>query len=535
MNIFLSLKFYVFPLLSISFLISILSSRIAIAQTVRFLTEQPPIDRFQSDSPSVFPGMNANPEFPTPSVEALSNLHSTDLQSVQFRALAERYHFLSQFHGDIRENSVISRQSFAIALEALTTHLFQQPQPLPRTDLIALQTLRHRFREELSLLPQRVDRLASQQTELEKNQFSTTTQLQGEVLFSGIGIGGNPVEDETEIGDRRITFGYRARLNFITSFTGRDRLRLRLQASQIGEVDEATGTNMARPSFQSNTDGQLVLNRLDYNLPIGKKTEFFAEIIGGSFSNLVDPLNPYLGSSSRGAISRFGVRNPIYRQGRGTGVGLTHEFGKGFSLGVGYLADDANEIDEGLIGGSYGAIAQLTYQPSKKFGIGINYIRSFNALDTNTGSERANDPFNEDSEAIVADSFGLQSSVQLVPKVHLGGWVGFTRAQAPDLPGDPTASILNWATTLSVLDVGVQNSLLGIIVGQSPKLIQNQYAVNGEPYIDPGTSLHLEAFYRWPIRENVAVTAGILVITNPEHNATNNTAYVGVIRTLFRF
>lgn len=165
------------------------------------------------------------------------------------------------------------------------------------------------------------------------------------------------------------------------------------------------------------------------------------------------------------------MRNPIYRQGRGTGVGLIHEFGKGFSLGLGYLADDANELSSGLIGGSYGAIAQLTYQPNKKFGIGINYIRAFNTLDTNTGSERASDPFNEESEAIATNSFGIQSSIEIVPKVHLGAWVGFTHAHASDLPGDPAASILNWATTLSILDIGAQNSLLGIIVGQPPKLI----------------------------------------------------------------
>jgi hypothetical protein len=511
MNIFLSLKFYIFPFLSISCLNTVLPSSIAIAQL-----QQP-------SSASV------------PAVHELSNLYPADWQYIQFQLLAERYSVPSRIMEPLRQQSGISRQEFAIALAALLNHFINQRQPLSRGEQDILQVLQHNFSAELILLTQRTNRLVRQQTELEKKQFSTTTQLQGEVLFSGIGIGGNPIEGETEIGDRRITFGYRARLNLITSFTGRDRLRLRLQASSTGEVDEATGTDMTRPSFQSNTDGELILNRLDYQLPIGKRTEIFTEVIGGSLSNFADDLNPELGSSSHGTISRFGVRNPNYRQSGSTGIGLTHEFSKGFFLSLGYLAEDANEIEEGLFGGAYGAIAQLTYKPSDKFGIGLNYVRSFNALDNNVGSQRANDPFNESSEAIVADSFGLQSTLQIAPKVHLGGWVGFTRAQAPDLPGDPTANILNWATTLAVLDVGVQDSLLGIVVGQPPKLIQNQYAVDGEPYIDPGISLHLEAFYRWPIRENVAVTAGILVITNPEHNATNDTAYVGVIRTLFRF
>ncbi|WP_404790657.1 iron uptake porin [Altericista sp. CCNU0014] len=535
MTIFLFLKHYRFFSLLLALLSIASSSKMASAQSSHSSPLQSNLQP-SSSHPQASPlEINSIPEQLGPTVQELSNIYLTDWEYLQLRTLAERYRLPASLNQLLHERSFVSRQEFAIALETLVAHILRQRQPLPSKDLEVLQTLQNAYRDELNLLTQRTDRLIPHLEKLQEKEFSTTTQLQGEVLFSGIGVGGNPVEDEAEIGDRRITFGYRARLSFITSFTGRDRLRLRLQASSIGEVDEATGTNMTRPAFQSNTDGQLVLNRLDYSFPLGKKTEFLAKAIGGTLSNFADPLNPHLDSGSRGTISRFGVRNPIYRQGRGTGVGLIHEFGKGFSLGLGYLADDAGEPSGGLIGGSYGAIAQLTYQPSKKFGIGINYIRAFNALDTNTGSERANDPFNRESEAIVTNSLGLQSFVQIVPKVYLGGWVGFTHARASDLPGDPAARILNWATTLSVLDVGAQNSLLGIIVGQPPKLIHNQYAADGQSYIDPDTSLHLEAFYRWPIRENMAITAGILAITNPEHNTNNDTAYVGIVRTLFRF
>jgi Carbohydrate-selective porin, OprB family len=148
-------------------------------------------------------------------------------------------------------NFVVSKEPhpFAIALEALVAHILQQKQPLPSQDLEVLQILLNTYRDELNFLTQRSDRLIPHLIKLQEKQFSTTTQLKGEVLFSGIGIGGNPVQDEAEIGDRRILFGYRARLSFSTSFTGQDLLRLRLQASSIGEVDEATGTNMTRPSF----------------------------------------------------------------------------------------------------------------------------------------------------------------------------------------------------------------------------------------------------------------------------------------------
>jgi hypothetical protein len=184
---------------------------------------------------------------------------------------------------------------------------------------------------------------------------------------------------------------------------------------------------------------------------------------------------------------------------------------------------------------SYGAIAQITYKPNPQFGIGVNYIKSFNRLDTNTGSDRSNDPFNDTSNAISADAFGVQSSVQISPNVYLGGWAGLTRAQAMDLPGNPTANIFNWAATLSLVDISGKDSLMGIIIGQPPKVTTNQFTVNGASFSDPDTSLHIEAFYRIPIAKNIATTLGMLVITNPDHNAANDTTYVGVIRTLFEF
>jgi hypothetical protein len=463
------------------------------------------------------------------------DLSPADWQYTALQALLEQYTPRATALESLQHKQPITRQDFAIALQSLIAHIDEKYKIIPQSDLSVLNTLKNAFQPELIALSQRIDVATKQAEEIEKHQFSTTTKLEGEALFSGIAIGGNPIESDEEIEDRRITFGYRLRLNLITSFTGRDRLRLRFQSSSTGEVDEATGSDMARPSFQSNTDGPLVLNRLEYSFPIGKKTEFFVEAIGGSLSNFSDALNPYLGSSSRGSISRFGIRNPIYRQGGSTGIGLTHEFGKGFTLGLGYLADDANKVNEGLVGRAYGAIAQLTYQPNKKFGIGINYIRSFNALDTNTGSERANDPFQEKSEAIRADSFGLQSSIQIVPNVSLGGWVGLTRARALDLPDKPSATILNWAATLSLVDLGVKNGLAGIIIGQPPKVMQNQFVAEGGAFVDPDTSLHFEVFYRWPVRENIAVTVGALMVTNPEHNAANDTIYIGVVRTLFRF
>lgn len=424
----------------------------------------------------------------------------------------------------------INRHEFAIALQSLITRILDRQQRIPPSDLDVIDSLKKAFTSELTTLGKQAKATAPP----EKTTFPIGTKISGEVLLTGFAIGGNPIADEDN-NDRRINAGYRARLNINTSFTGFDRLRIRFQKSDVPAVNRVTGSDMSRLSYQGNTDGQIVLNRLEYRFPIDNNTEVFATARGGNLATFGDPLNPHLDSGSEGTISRFGVRNPIYRQGRGSGFGITHKLGADFTAGLGYLADDANEIDKGLFGGSYGAIAQITYKPNPQFGIGVNYIKSFNRLDTNTGSDRSNDPFNDTSNAILADAFGVQSSVQISPNVYLGGWAGLTRAQAMDLPGNPTANIFNWAATLSLVDISGKDSLAGIIIGQPPKVTHNQFTANGASFSDPDTSLHIEAFYRWSVTENIATTAGVLVITNPDHNAANSTTYVGVVRTLFKF
>jgi hypothetical protein len=529
--------------------------------TFSHFTAPDSISLFASNPPQIVSTKNAPQS---------SNSSITTQQYSLLRSLQQRYMLSTN-------KPPINRSKFAIALQSLITHISDRQQSIPPSDLAAIEHLKKAFAPELATLPVRVAsalrnreirdkpsaRFANSQIDVwgqscvsncvssnrriisstpakidnsqpEKTTFSLGTKISGEVLLTGFAIGGNPIEDEDN-NDRRINAGYRARLNINTSFTGFDRLRVRLQKSDIAAVNRVTGSDMTRLSYQGNTRGQVVLNRLDYRFPIDNNTELFATARGGNLATFGDPLNPHLDSGSEGTISRFGVRNPIYRQGRGSGFGITHKLGTDFTVGLGYLADDANEIDKGLFGGSYGAIAQITYKPNPQFGIGINYIKSFNRLDTNTGSDRANDPFNDTSNAIVADALGVQSSVQIAPNVHLGGWAGLTRAQAMDLPGNPTANIFNWAATLSLVDISGKDSLAGIIIGQPPKVTHNQFTANGASFSDPDTSLHLEAFYRIPVAENIATTAGVLVITNPDHNAANGTTYVGVIRTLIKF
>lgn len=275
---------------------------------------------------------------------------------------------------------------------------------------------------------------------------------------------------------------------------------------------------------------------LEYRFPIGEQAIVYLEAEGGDLDDFfTDTLNPFFSGSGRGSISRFAQRNPIYRQGGGAGVGLVYNFSESVSLSLGYLADDVDNPEVGFGEAEYGAIAQLTLEPSDSFKLGFTYIHSYNSLDTGTGSRRANDPFDDKSNAIIADSFGLQSTIEVNDGLTVSGWVGFTHATATDLPNDPAADIFNWAITLAFVDLGIENSVAGIAIGQPPKVTNSEFEVTSYTYEDEGTALHLEAFYRFQVNDNVDITPGLLVITNPEHDRNNSTTYVGTIRTTFRF
>ncbi|MGJ5630440.1 iron uptake porin [Nostoc sp. CALU 1950] len=474
-------------------------------------------------------------------VSELADIQPTDWAFQSLKSLSDRYGVLagdadSTFNGD----QTMTRNEFAANLATTINRIneltsSETANEVKQEDLEKLQRLQAEFGKELEVLQGRLDNLENRITSTIQ-PFSTTTKFSAEVVFAISGVNSGEKFDGT--GDRtdsNITLSNRVRLNFNTSFTGKDSLRIRLQASNLPRINNATGTDMARLAFQSNSDNEFELSVLEYRLPIGEQATVYFEAEGGDLDDFSDPLNPFFSSSGHGSISRFAQRNPIYRQGGGAGVGFVYDFSDSISLSLGYLVDDADDPEVGFGESEYGAIAQLTLEPSDSLKVVFTYIHSYNSIDTGTGSDRANDPFNDESDAIIADSFGLQTAIALNNNLNVSGWVGFTHATAMDLPNNPTANIFNWAVTLALIDLGGENSMAGIAIGQPPKVINNDLEVANQVYEDQDTSLHLEAFYRFQVNDNIAITPGLLMITNPEHDSNNDTSYIGTIRTTFRF
>lgn len=480
------------------------------------------------------------------SVSQLSDVQPTDWAFQALQSLVERYGCIAGYpDGTYRGNRALTRYEFAAGLNACLDRVNEliataTAQQVTREDLATLQRLQAEFATELATLRGRVDALEAQTAELEANQFSTTTKLNGEAIFAVADVFGENLEDdEGNDLDVNTIFVDRVRLNFDTSFTGKDLLRTRLQARNIEPFDDSvTGTDMTRLGFDGNEGNSVTIDDFFYRFPLGEQVRVFLAINSFEPRDFIDVVSPVV-SSGDGAISRFGRLNPILRiPDESSGLGLDFMLSDVLTLSGGYLvqseiASDPSE-EAGLFDGEYAAFANLVFNANDTFKLGVSYVRFYAPggdvdLTGGTGSELSQDPL---GVATSADSVGAQASLGF-GGLTLSGWFGYTWANA-EADGDvveegDNARILNWAAVLSFADLGGEGNLAAIIFGQPPRVVDSDFIE------DDNTSYHLEGFYRLRLTDNISVTPGVFVIFNPEHNNGNDTLYVGTVRTTFEF
>ncbi|MEH2371861.1 iron uptake porin [Nostoc sp.] len=488
------------------------------------------------------------------SVSQFSDVQPTDWAFQALQSLVERYGCIAGYpNGTYRGNRALTRYEFAAGLNACLNRVNEliataTADIVSKQDLATLQRLQEEFSAELATLRGRVDGLEARTSELEANQFSTTTKLVGEAIFNvSDAFGGNravAAGNSNQNLDSNTTFSDRVRLNLYSSFSGQDQLQIRLTAGNIVSNAAVTGTNMTRLGFDvgAPSNNSVSIDKINYAFNLTDAVRVKVDATGGELWENVNNFNPDFSSSARGALSRYGRFSPIYRQGAG-GAGLTVTFNpKGpISLSGAYLARTANDpsVNNGLLEGDNAIFGQLSFQPSKAFNIGLTYARSYqgdtvvNNLFQATGSAFANNPFGANTRT-ESDNYGAEATFQLGSKLALSGWGGYTTADAQTGPNAGRyAEIWYYGATLALKDFGGEGNVLGLIFGQPPQVTGGSIK-NGSTF-DSGTSYHLEGLYKYKVSDNIQVTPGLLVIFNPENNNNNDTEYVGTLRTTFTF
>ncbi|HBB32234.1 MAG TPA: hypothetical protein DDZ80_23660 [Cyanobacteria bacterium UBA8803] len=470
-------------------------------------------------------------------VSQLRDVQPGDWAYEALRSLIERYGVLSGYpDGTFRGNRPVTRYEFAATLlrvlNEMQLQIARRRSAVPSADLTVLEKLTDEFILELSLLRGDVDAVTARTRELELTQFSDTTKLNGEVIVgvteivTGDDANGKDINGVT-------TLGHRTRLSLETSFNGRDVLETRLQAEGLGSLESRTLTPEGELAFTGDTDSNLQIDLLRYSFLLGSRTQIVVFAHGGEADDFTNTVNPYLdGDDASGAVSRFATRPPIYHLVRGAGIGVRHVFSDRLEVSLGYLAGDAGNPTPGagLFDGSYGALAQVVFQPSDRSTIGLTYIRAYNQ-DLQTGSQDAN-LFEQLGLPVITNSYGITASQQISPRFVLGGWLGYTAAEVIN-QGD--ASIWNWAITLAFPDLGKTGNLGGIVIGMEPKVTHSDDRLFNLGINDPSTSLHLEAFYQYQLNDRITITPGIIWLTAPDHNSANGDVIIGTVRTTFRF
>ncbi len=251
------------------------------------------------------------------SVSQLSDVQPTDWAFQALQSLVERYGCIAGYpDGTYRGNRALTRYEFAAGVNAC-------------------------FAAELATLRGRVDALEASAAELEANQFSTTTKLAGEVVVGVAGIVTGENADGDELDDSTVLVD-RARLNFGTSFTGRDELEIELETGNFAGFSTVTGTTEGELAFTVDEGNDILLEALLYAFPIGESTEVILAANAVGADDFVNTVNFLDGDGGSGALSAFGTRNPIYYLIDGAGLAIRQQLGDSLELSLGYLAGEAN-------------------------------------------------------------------------------------------------------------------------------------------------------------------------------------------------
>ncbi|MBP0005075.1 MAG: iron uptake porin [Cyanobacteria bacterium SBC] len=491
------------------------------------------------------------------SVSQLSDVQPTDWAFQALQSLVERYGCIAGYpDGTYRGNNFLTRYEFAAGLNACLDRivaLIGGGDTIDPEDLATLRRLQEEFAAELAALRGRVDRLEARVAELEANQFSTTTKLNGEVIFSIANAFG---ADE---GNEETVFQNRVRLDFVTSFTGEDRLLTRLQSGS--SIPFGINGNNNGLDFGASAEGVLAaqvfgdssnsvnIYTLAYSFPIDDGLDITIAANGVRFADFTPTLNPYFDDDDggNGALSAFGQHNPIYRLGGGAGLGLNFHFGDLLQFTAGYLAGEASSplTGDGLFNGDFAALGQLTFTPNDDIGIAFTYNYgyfgegnfAFNNGDASgfdntgigfTGTALVNGI--GATNPITSHSFGAELSWAISNGLHVSAWGGYTDIELRD--DDLDGEIWNWALGLAFPNLLLPGNLGGIVVGSQPYLggleDNNRFFDNEVPW-------HVEGFYRLQVSDNLSITPGFVWLVNPNQDADNDGAVIGTLRGTFTF
>lgn len=483
----------------------------------------------------------------------LVDIRSTDWAFGALRSLVERYGCSASYLNQADRS--LSRSEFALVLNNCSERI-SKPIAAGKTELVrqedleVFRKLQAEFAAELATLKGRVDVLETGTTKLAQQQFSTTTKLSGEAIFSITGGGSGdlgirssnttpnvlPSGDFKPGGNAQLTAVARVRLNLSTSFTGQDLLFTQLQTGNGGQTagvlgqDPGLGGNVRFNTFDldySSAGPGVALNYLFYQFPLGRDLLVTLGPVD-AVNNYFDG-NTYTNDEALNFSSTFFKNNPLLFPVPGGAVGSLrwNPQGGAFSLRAVYTAGAAqfpNSIpanNQGLFGAPYQGSVELEYAPKRgddpaPLAVRLQYTgASVNNRDYSIGGVNA--------EWTLSNRFALfgRYGFGTIDGRNPNNFDGFAKTTFNGSKLSPST----WSVGMAFPDLFIPGSKAAIAIGQ-PFVETN---------VGNATQTNLEAFYRIPLTGDVAITPDLQVIWNTNNNAANNPLVIGAIRMVLLF
>lgn len=455
-----------------------------------------------------------------PTVNELEDVKPTDWAYQALKSLMERYGILSAYPDrTFRGNKPMTRYEFAAALATtldkiegiLGTAIGDQ---YVRQDAITVRRLQKEYASVLSQVRQRIDTTESKAAQLEANQFSTTTKLQGQQITA---ITGGSNANSTVVS--------RTRLNLITSFNQKDVLLTQLESGNNGgdavAREQRQGFNLlgsvglfanAGGLDYSDYESNLRLRRLYYTF---RPQDDLAVTVGAKMSprDFIDK-NSYANDESLDFSSGIFLNNPLIVQnqidrtsGAGVAVAWSPKDSKFAARGL-YIAADAEQPSQGISGDRRQASVEVEYAPSNQLKLKLQYTNAqINDTDINAVGVNA--------------EYRLNLNTGFFGRVGYGSYEGFNNAINRNLDAHP----LSWSVGIQQRNLVIPGTLAGIAVGQP--------FVTGD--LGNATQTNFEAFYNLRLSDSVSVTPIFTVVTNPDNDKDNGTVWQSTLRTVFSF
>jgi hypothetical protein len=448
------------------------------------------------------------------SISQFSDVQPTDWAYQALNNLVERYGCVAGYpNGTYGGTKAMTRFEAAALLNACLDRVTEV------TD--ELQRLMNEFKGELAVLKGRVDGLEAKVGELEATQFSTTTKLKGEVNFM---LGGVPSLETNKGGNVGNTaFNYDLRLNFDTSFTGKDLLRTRLRSGNFDSDPFGSSSSLFKLDKAESTDNSVEIDRLYYQFPVSESVTLTA---GALVRNTEMAWVPSAYKSE--ILDFFAVAGApgVYNKATGAGVGAQYVGKNGIVAGLNYVAQNGDDSETGVFDsdGALNFLAQVGYKATN-WGVGVGYRygsegtrpRTYNGLLGASGALVDG----QDSNAVAINAYWQPLQSGWVPSVSAG--YGYNFVSGATGATDATNSD-SWFVGLQWADAFVAGNAAGIAVGQAPSA----------ETAGVSDATMLEFFYKFQVTDNISITPALFYVDNNQRYQ-DSSKWGGVIQTKFTF